>query len=74
MDRILVEVDDISAKKWRDASEEKKSEWSYMISRIIKKAFDEKEESFGDFLFRASKIAEANGLTEELLNKLLDED
>jgi hypothetical protein len=74
MDRILVEVDDISAQKWRDASEEEKSELNYTISRIIKKAFDKSEESFHEFLDRVGKEAAANGLTEEILNKLLSEE
>ena len=74
MDRILVEVDDISAKKWRDASEEKKIEWGYLISSFIKKGFDKSEKSFQQLLDRIGKEAEANGLTEEILNKMLSEE
>ena len=74
MDRILVEVDDISAKKWRYASEKKKNELNDTINRIIKKAFDKNDEDFGQFLDRVGKEAETNGLTEDILNKLLSED
>jgi hypothetical protein len=74
MDRIVVEVDDIAARKWRYASEEKKLELNNAINRIIKKAFDKNDESFEQFLYNVSKTAEANGLTEEILNKLLNEE
>jgi len=74
MDRIIVEADDIAAKKWRNASGKEKEELENTINRLIKKASDKNEESFAQFLDRVSKQAEANGLTEEILNKLLSED
>jgi hypothetical protein len=74
MDRILVKVDNIAAKKWRFASEEKKDELNNTINTIIKKALDKNEEDFWQFLDRVGKQTEANGLTEEVLNKLLNEE
>ena len=74
MDRIVFEVDDISAKNWHKASEEKKNYLNNTINRIIKKAFDEQEDDFWEFLDRVGKKAQENGLTEEQLNKLLNED
>jgi uncharacterized protein YjdB len=74
MDRIVVEVDDISAKKWRYASEAKKIRLNNTINSIIRKAFDKTEDDFWQFLDKISKKAEANGLTEEQLNKLLNEE
>jgi hypothetical protein len=74
MDRILVKVDNIAAKKWRFASEEKKDELNNAINTIIKKALDKNEEDFWQFLDRVGKQAEANGLTEKILNKLLNEE
>ena len=74
MDRIVLEVDDSSAKKWRYASQEKKSQLNYTINRILKKAFDKDEDDFWQFLDRVGRKAEENGLTEEQLNKLLNED
>ena len=74
MDRIVLEVDDISAKNWRKASVEKKNYLNSTINRIIKKAFDEKEDDFWEFLDRVGRKAQENGLTEEQLNKLLNED
>jgi len=74
MDTILVKVDDVAAKKWKRASDEKKTELNGMINRIIKRAFDKSGEDFHQFLDRVGKEAEANGLTEDILNKLLSEE
>jgi hypothetical protein len=74
MDRIVIEVDDISAKKWRYASEEKKNRLNNTINSILRKAFDKTEDDFWKFLDKIGKKAEANGLTEEQLNKLLNEE
>ncbi len=74
MDTILVKVDDVAAKKWMRASDEKKTELNDMINRIIKRAFDKNGEDFYQFLDRVGKEAEANGLTEDILNKLLSEE
>jgi hypothetical protein len=74
MDRIVLEVDDLAAKKWRNASKEKKSQLNSTINRILKKAFDKKEDDFWLFLDKVGKKAEANGLTEEQLNILLNEE
>jgi hypothetical protein len=74
MDRIVLEVDDISAKKWRYASKEKKNQLNNTINRILKNAFEKNEDDFWRFLDRVGKKAEENGLTEEQLNKLLNEE
>jgi hypothetical protein len=74
MDRIVFEVDDISAKKWRYASEEKRSQLSTTVNRILKKALDKNEDDFWQFLDRVGKKAEESGLTEEQLNRLLNEE
>jgi hypothetical protein len=74
MDRIVLEVDDLSAKKWRYASKEKRNQLNTTINRILKKAFDKNEDDFWQFLDKVGKKAEEAGLTEDQLNKLLNED
>jgi hypothetical protein len=74
MDRIVLEVDDISAKKWRFASTEKRNQLNSTINRILKRAFDKNEDDFWQFLDKVGKKAEEKGLTEEQLNKLLNEE
>ena len=65
-------MDDISVKKWRYASKEKKNQLNSTINRILKKAFDKNENDFWRFLDRVGKKAEENGLTEDQLNHLLN--
>lgn len=74
MDRIVFEVDDISAKKWRYASKEKKEQLNGAINRILKNALARNEDDFWQFLDKVGRKAEENGITEEQLNKLLNED
>ncbi|MDR3696934.1 hypothetical protein [Mucilaginibacter sp.] len=49
MDRIVLEVDDSSAKKWRYASQEKKSQLNNTINRILKKPLIKMKMIFGNF-------------------------
>ena len=75
MERIVIEVDDVTAKKWQEASPEiqirlgKKFQYLMeMISREIKEAH------FEALLDKASDEAASNGLTEEILQQLLNEE
>ena len=74
MDRVVFEVDDIAAKKWRHASKEKREQLNDTINQILKKALDKDEDDFWQFMDKVGKKAEENGLTEGHLNKLLNED
>jgi len=74
MDTILVQVDDIAARKWRYASEKRKGELNAAISNLLLKTVDKNDEDFWALIERIGKEAEANGLTEEILNKILNEE
>lgn len=74
MDRIIVEVDDSVARNWRNATEKEKDNWNEIVNRLMKTGFKKDKESFSDFLDRISKKAEENGMTEEILNQLLNEE
>ena len=74
MDRIVLEVDDSSAKQWRYASIEKKNLLNTTINSLLKKAFDKNEDDFRQFVDKVGKKAEDNGLTEDELNRLLNEE
>ena len=56
------------------ASKEKKTQINSTISRILKKAFDKNGDDFWQFLDKVGKKAEESGLTEDQLNKLLNEE
>ena len=75
MGSIIIEVDEVTAKKWQEVSPK--------IKNRLKKNFKEqmailsrgvKEEEFFDLLDKISDEAVRNGLTEEILEKLLNED
>jgi ABC-type amino acid transport substrate-binding protein len=74
MDRIILEVDDIAARNWRSTTQEKKLELTNTINQILNKALDKSDEDFFAFLDNISRKAQANGLTDEILNKLLNEE
>ena len=75
MGSIIIEVDEVTAKKWQEVSPK--------IKNRLKKNFKEqmailsrgvKEEEFFDLLDKISDEAVRNGLTEEILEKLLNEE
>lgn len=75
MESIVIEIDDVTAKKWQDVSPKIKDQ--------MKKSFEEQiqmvsqginEARFEALLDRASDEAAKNGLTEEILQKLLNEE
>lgn len=75
MDRIVIEVEDGLARKWRNTSPKLKGE----IGRDLEKQLyeilrDKKEANFELHLDQAREEAASNGLTEEILQKLLNEE
>ncbi|OOQ60653.1 hypothetical protein [Mucilaginibacter pedocola] len=74
MDRIILEVDDNAARNWQHISKEEQVGFSNAISRALNSVVDNSDEDFSDFLERFGRKAEANGLTENVLNKLLNEE
>ena len=65
MESIVIEIDDVTAKKWQAVSPKIKDQ---MVSQGINEA------RFEALLDRASDEATKNGLTEEILQKLLNEE
>ena len=74
MDRIILEVDDIAIKKWRYFSKDTKDELTSTFNQLVKKADDNSKADFKALLDDIGREAESNGLTEEILNKLLREE
>lgn len=73
MDRIVIEVDNTSAKKWRFASPQKREKITKTIEQIINQSFLQSDEEYWQFLDRIGQEAAANGLTEEKLKKILSD-
>ena len=75
MERIVIEVDDATAKKWKDASPEIKGQLEKNIEKQIEiLSRGAKEDGFFTLLDKISDEAVKNGLTEEILEKLLNEE
>jgi len=75
MERIVIEVDALTAKRWRLASEEKRKKIAQKIDvRLAKGLMADSKEEFKKFLDEIGKTMEERGLTEEILQDILNED
>ena len=75
MDRILIEVEDSLARRWRNTSPKVRNE----IGKSLEKQLDEilrekKEANFEVQLGLIREEAASNGLTDEILQKLLNDE
>jgi hypothetical protein len=74
MDRIILEVDDQVAKSWRYSSEKKRQEVSNTINTLLQIAFKRKaDRDFNQFIKEVQDKAAERGLTEDILNDILNE-
>jgi hypothetical protein len=75
MERIVIEVADDTAKKWRNVTPDIKTKLEKSFERQIEiVSRGTKESQFEDLLNRAREEAAKNGLTEEILQQLLNEE
>jgi ferritin len=74
MERIVLEVDDQVAKSWKYSSEKKRREVSNTINKMLEIAFKRKEDAdFIQFIKEVQDKAAERGLTEDILNDILNE-
>ena len=75
MERIIIEVDDATAEEWQSVSPQIKNQMKKNFGEQIQ-MFSQgiKEARFEALLDKASDEAAKNGLTEEILQKLLNEE
>lgn len=76
MQRIVIEVEDATAKKWRLSSQQTKNKVSQQINiKLAKELMADSKEEFKQFLDEIRNTMQERGLTEEVLNDILkDED
>ena len=75
MEQIVIEVNDATAKKWEEASPEIKKGLENKIEELLDRvSYELKVAHFEALLDKASDEAARNGLTEEILEKLLNEE
>lgn len=75
MERIVIEVDEITGKKWRLSSPQQKEKISKKINiRLAKELMVDSNEEFMRYLDEIGKTMQERGLTEETLQEILNED
>ena len=74
MERIVIVVDEATAKKWRKVSTKVKNRLEKSFQKKIEiVSQSDKEAQFEELLNKAREEAAKNGLTEEILQQLLNE-
>lgn len=74
MERIVIEVGDATAKKWRSSSPEIREEIAQKIDiRLAKELMVDSKEEFKLFLDEIGATLQQRGLTEETLNDILND-
>ena len=75
MERIVIEVADATAKKWRLSSRQLRDRISQEINiRLAKELMVDSKEEFKKFLNEAGETMKERGLTEDILQDILKED
>ena len=75
MERIVLEVDDQTAKAWRNTSAKLRTQIGKSLEQVLTDSLSKsKEANFELLLQDARKEAAKNGLTEEILTQLLNEE
>lgn len=75
MERIIIEIDDATAKKWQDVSPKINTQMKNNFKEQIEMVSQGINEArFEALLDKASDEAEKNGLTEEIIQQLLNEE
>ncbi|HXR84416.1 MAG TPA: hypothetical protein VN722_08920 [Hanamia sp.] len=75
MEKIVIEIDDPTAKEFKKLSPETQSRFGETVSVALKKIInDATAENYKHFLDSISEEAQKNGLTEDILNELLKAD
>ena len=75
MERIVIEVGETTAKKWRNVPPKVKKQLGKSFEKQVEIVSQSTKEShFEELLNRAREEAAKNGLTEEILQQLLNEE
>ncbi|HZH96409.1 MAG TPA: hypothetical protein VEY06_11010 [Flavisolibacter sp.] len=75
MERIVIEVTDETAKRWRMSSRQLRDEISQKIDiRLAKELMADSKKDFKKFLDEVGATMQERGLTDEILNEILSDD
>jgi len=73
MDRIVIEVEDNLARRWRNADPETKQKVSQEVDQFLSTIFEKKEDEIWPFLEKLRAKAEQRGFNDEILEQILNE-
>jgi len=75
MERIVIEVNDATAKKWRLSSQQLRNKIAQQINiRLAKELMADSKEEFKQFLDEVGETMKERGLTDDILQDILKED
>jgi hypothetical protein len=74
MKRIIIDVDDATARMWKYASTEMRQKLAEKVKQIMKTALNKGEDDFWPFLEKLRKNAETKGFSDDILNQVLSEE
>ncbi len=75
MEKIVIEVDETTGKKWRLSSQKQKEKISQKINiRLAKELMTDSKEEFKQFLNEIGATMRERGLTENALQEILKDD
>ena len=74
MERIVFEIDDNTARKWKYASAAAKRRISQKFDLLLQVMLDKQEDDFWQFLESARLGAVQKGFNDEILNDILNDD
>ncbi|MBK0382175.1 hypothetical protein I5M32_04310 [Pedobacter sp. SD-b] len=75
MEKIVLEVEDSIAEKWRNASQELKNRVLLLFDiKLSKELIGDDNKAFEEYLEKLRNTMEQRGLTDDILNEILEED
>ena len=74
MERIVIEVDDATAKKWRLLSQKGRNRVSQQVNITLAKELADSKEDFLQYLNELRSTMKERGLTEEILAEILKDE
>jgi len=75
MERIVIEVNDATAKRWRMSSQQLRNDISQRINiKLAKELMADSKEEFKQFLNEVGATMQERGLTEDILKDILKDD
>ncbi len=74
MERIVIEVDEATAKKWRLSSQKRRSKVSQQVNITLAKELADSKEDFVQYLDELRGTMKERGLTEEILEEILKDE